>query len=92
MPSNAVLAASFRQNTAGTVDKPKPKATGHPIDCPFSLAHFKSIPNVRCPRSGTYYILFRSTIRPATIGPVALDLAFRQEKVFEGHASRLPGG
>jgi hypothetical protein len=41
---SAFLAASFRQDTAGPVDEPKPEATGAPIDCgAFSLAHFKSV-------------------------------------------------
>jgi hypothetical protein len=56
---SAFLAASFRLDTAGPVDEPKPEATGAPIDCgAFSLAHFKSVLKVRCPRlgSGRYHI------------------------------------
>jgi hypothetical protein len=84
---NAVLAASFRQNNAGTVDVPKPKAIGHPLDRPFRSAHFKSNLNIRCShliRGGSNILLSDRPSVPLQSIPWPSTSPSEQEKVIEG--------
>jgi hypothetical protein len=93
---SVVLAAAFRQDTAGWVDELKLKALLPQSTTAFSsLAHFKFALNIRRPRLGscTYYIpLSDRPFVPLQSAPWPSTRLPDQEKVFKGHALMLPGG
>lgn len=63
------------------IDEPKLKTLLAQSAKAFSsLAHFKSVLNIRRPRF-VLHTTFRSTVRPATMDLVALDAPSGQEKV-----------
>jgi hypothetical protein len=92
---SAFLAASFRHDAASPVESQSRKLLVPQSTAAYSAWLISVRPDVRYPRlgSGTYYILLSDRpFVPLQSAPWPSTSPSGQEKVFGGHALRLPGG